>query len=107
MSRKVRIFAAANGEKSVCRKKAHFRRILRCELRHFTESNAKGIVNDDAPIELYSQLEYFLMWGYSGHQSFCITGSRSPTSERRDIMDGSTFFRYNNSIEPWYKQKKT
>ena len=99
MSRKVCIFADANGEKSVCRKKAHFRLILRCELRHFSESNAKDIVNDDAPIGLYSHLEYFHMWGYSGHQSFCITGSRSPTSKRRDIMDGSTFFRYTICIE--------
>ena len=67
-------FAVANGEKSVYRKKAHFRLILRCELRHFTESNAKDIENDDAPIGLYSFLNISTCGAIQDINHFALQG---------------------------------
>lgn len=67
-------FAVANGEKSVCRKKAHFRLILRCELRHFTESNAKGIVKNDAPVGLFMFLNMSTCGAIQNIDHFALQG---------------------------------
>lgn len=77
MSKIIYIFAVANGEKSVCRKKAHLCCIPKCETGHFTTEAMQGIGSRNCPCWIVFVFEYIL-WSNSEHRYFCIAGKSSP-----------------------------